>query len=95
MEYLTEDVAHIAPLGKAPAGRRAGMSVDQEKLASRIERLIRRRTNDKVRELRVEVRGDGIMLKGRCGTYYCKQLAQHAAMSLSTSGPVTNQIEVW
>ena len=49
MEYLTEDIAHVTPLGKAPAGRRAGMSADQEKLASRIERLIRRRTNDKVR----------------------------------------------
>jgi osmotically-inducible protein OsmY len=71
------------------------MSAEAEKLAIRIERQVRRQTGDKVRELKVEVHRDGIVLKGRCGTYYCKQLAQHAAMGLAGDRPLTNEIDVW
>jgi hypothetical protein len=71
------------------------MSLDQERLASRIERHVRRHTNDKVRELRVDVRVDAIVLMGRCGSFYTKQLAQHAAMTLADDARLLNQIEVW
>jgi hypothetical protein len=71
------------------------LSAEAEKLAARIERAVRRGTNDKVRELRVEVVEEGIVLSGRCGTYYCKQLAQHAAMSLVQNEALINRIEVW
>jgi osmotically-inducible protein OsmY len=74
---------------------RVVMSADQEKLAARIERHIRRQTSDKVRELRVEVTDDRILIKGRCGTFYCKQLAQHAAMTLAGQESLVNQIDVW
>jgi hypothetical protein len=82
-------VARIAPR------TRPGMTLEQERRASRIERLIRRETNDKVRELRVEVLEAEITLFGRCGTYYTKQLAQHAAMSLVDGQRLANHIEVW
>jgi hypothetical protein len=71
------------------------ISIEDEKLASRIERAIRRGTCDKVRELRVEIRKDCVVLSGRCGTFYSKQLAQHAAMPLTDGKPLVNQIEVW
>lgn len=71
------------------------MTAEDEKLAARIERAIRRGTSDKVRELRVDVRWDGIYLVGRCGTYYCKQLAQTAALALVGKSQLHNRIEVW
>ena len=71
------------------------VSPEQEKLAMRIERHIRRETNDKVRELRVEVHRAGVSLHGRCGTFYCKQVAQQAAMNLIDGRALVNQIEVW
>ena len=67
--------------------------VEAERLAASIERAVRRETSGGVRNLRVEVNRGGILLEGRCDTYYCKQLAQHAAMNLS-GDPLSNQIRV-
>ena len=77
--------------------RASRISAEAEKLAARIERAVRRGTNDKVRELRVDVLAEGVVLRGRCGTYYSKQLAQHAALTLlkDESLPLINRIEVW
>ena len=66
---------------------------EAERLAASIERAVQRETGGGVRGLRVEVDRSGIRLEGRCNTYYCKQLAQHAAMGLSADR-LTNQIEV-
>jgi osmotically-inducible protein OsmY len=71
------------------------MTAEDEKLAARIERAVRRGTSDKVRELRVEVRWDGVHLMGRCGTFYCKQLAQTAALAMTGKWQLHNRIEVW
>ncbi len=66
---------------------------EAEQLAASIERAVRRETAGGVRNLRVEVKRGGVILEGRCETFYCKQLAQHAAMNLSHD-PLTNQIRV-
>ena len=71
------------------------LSVEAEKLALRIERAVRRETSDKVRELKVVIGREGIQLSGRCGTYYCKQLAQTAAMAIAGNDRILNRIEVW
>ena len=90
----------LAPVMDAPPARlehlpsTSRLSAEAEKLAARIERAVRRGTNDKVRDLRVEIADEGILLQGRCGTYYCKQLAQHAAIALAKPEVVINQIEV-
>ncbi len=68
--------------------------VEAERLAASIERAVSRETCGGVRNLRVEVSGQGIMLTGRCNSYYTKQKAQHAAMGLSGSEELTNGIEV-
>jgi len=67
---------------------------EAERLAASIERAVQRETGGAVRNLAVEVKGDGVLLRGRCETYYCKQLAQHAAMAFRGSCPLTNAIEV-
>ena len=72
----------------------AAAAVVSETLAESIERVVRRRTGDKVHDLKVEVRRDGVRLQGRCPTYYCKQLAQHAAMLVTGETSLSNEIEV-
>ena len=67
---------------------------EAEKLVASIERAVRRETSGGVRNLCVEINRQGVLLKGRCRTYYCKQLAQTAAMGVSAGDRLTNQIEV-
>lgn len=67
---------------------------EAERLAASIERAVWRETAGNVRDLRVEVNRDGILLTGHCNTYYAKQKAQHAAMRVPGGGQLTNQIEV-
>ncbi len=67
---------------------------EAEELAASIERAVQQETGHGVRNLSVEVNSDGVLLKGRCTTYYCKQLAQHAAMALPGGDRVTNSIDV-
>jgi osmotically-inducible protein OsmY len=49
---------------------------------------------DMGRNLRVEVSDQGVLLTGRCTSYYTKQMAQHAAMGVSGTEEVNNCIEV-
>jgi len=67
---------------------------EAERLAASIERAVRRETRGGVHNLSVEVSRQGVLLKGRCPTYYLKQLAQHAAMGMPGGNRLTNQIEV-
>ena len=64
-------------------------------VAQAIERAIRRGARLGVRELEVQVRADGVHLRGTCSTYYCKQLAQHAASTVVNGTRLHNEIEVW
>lgn len=67
---------------------------EAEKLAASIERAVSRETAGRVRDLRVEVNRDGVLLTGRCTTYYAKQQAQTAAMRVPCGRQLTNRIEV-
>jgi osmotically-inducible protein OsmY len=67
---------------------------EAERLAASIERAVQQETGRGVRNLRVEVSRSGVLLQGRCTTYHCKQLAQHAAMSMPGGDRVSNLIEV-
>jgi hypothetical protein len=60
-----------------------------------VERAIVRETRGGVQELKVIVRADGVHLRGGCSTYYCKQLAQHAAATVVNGTRLHNEIEVW
>ena len=60
----------------------------------RLEVLMQRRLGNRVRDLRIIRRDDGLILQGRTNTYYAKQLAQHAAMELGNEPILANDIEV-
>lgn len=67
---------------------------EAEELAASIERAVQRETGRGVDDLMVEVSPQGILLRGRCTTYYTKQLAQQAAMCMPGGDRLTNRIEV-
>lgn len=65
--------------------------------ASAIEQLeasIQSRLNGRVRDLRLVVCDHGLIMQGHATTYYVKQLAQHAVMSVTARLLVANEIEV-
>ncbi len=68
--------------------------VEAEGLAASIERAVQQETAGGIANLAVVVAETGISLHGSCCSYYQKQLAQHAAMSVPTGLILTNCIEV-
>jgi hypothetical protein len=60
-----------------------------------LELQVQRRLGSRIRDLRVIVRQDGVILQGRSSTYHAKQLAQHAAMELAGLPILANDIEVY
>jgi osmotically-inducible protein OsmY len=90
-----DDLSLAAEFVSRDLGRGLPETLEEaEELAASIERAVQRETGRGVRNLRVEVNRDGVLLKGRCTTYHCKQLAQHAAMGMPGGDRLTNQIEV-
>lgn len=92
MEIELEEHAPATTTVAAPTGSLPSRG-EHRKLSSRLRRLIERRTSGQIHDLSVEVVEQGVLLGGRCATFYCKQLAQHAVMD-STERPVINRIDV-
>jgi hypothetical protein len=67
---------------------------EAEELAASIERAVQDETDWGVSDLLVEVSPNGVLLRGRCETFYTKQLAQHAAMRIPGGNRLINSIEV-
>jgi hypothetical protein len=83
-------------LSTAVENATAGLSPLRERnhLAHWLERMIRRRTHGRVRDLKVEVGPEHIVLFGRSRSFYGKQLAQHAVIELVGHEPLKNKIAV-
>ena len=62
---------------------------------AQLESLLQRRLGNRIRDLRVVIRPEVVILQGRTATYHAKQLAQHAAMELGTLPILANAIEVF
>lgn len=65
--------------------------------AAEIERIaarVRHQLSGRLRDFRLEVRGAGVVLRGRTPTYHAKQLAQHAVMGATDLPILGNEIEV-
>jgi hypothetical protein len=60
----------------------------------RLESLLTRRLGSRVRDLRVVLLPDGLILQGRTATYHAKQIAQHTAMEFADMPILANEIEV-
>ncbi len=91
MEELTEEMGLVA---EAIGAGLPETLEEAEQLVASIERAVQEETGHRVHDLSVEVGEDGILLKGRCNTYHCKQLAQHAAMGMPGGDHVINSIKV-
>ncbi len=82
-----------------PSGCQKQPAIDQsqyqaECLAAKIEQVVWHATAAGVKNLRVELHEDEVILRGRCRTYYTKQIAQHVAMEAAVGWNLVNQIEV-
>ncbi|QDU41361.1 hypothetical protein Mal4_57280 [Maioricimonas rarisocia] len=83
--------------GQTQASRFSGRHEADPALAeliARVERTVRSRTGDHIRDLRVELEGPNIVLSGTTDTYYSKQLATHAAFGELSDHALHNVIEV-
>jgi len=67
---------------------------EQEEALARLEQQIAQLTSGRIRNLKVEACGDGILLSGRTNTYYVKQLASQIAMDSQSSLALQNSIDV-
>jgi hypothetical protein len=56
-------------------------------------RLVRH-LSGRIRDLRVDIRTDGVVLHGFARTWYAKQLAQHAASEMTGLRILANEIVV-
>jgi len=65
-----------------------------ETLVARIERIVRCRTGGRIRDLRVDVTDESVVISGIATTYYAKQLVTHAALDEIPGRMLTNAIEV-
>jgi len=66
----------------------------QHRRLARIKRAIRRQTRGGVHQLALEMQAGALVLRGHCASFYCKQLAQHAAMRSVSGGTIVNEIKV-
>jgi hypothetical protein len=76
-------------------GTRAGRSgpVTQEEL-DRLGSQVQHQLSGRLRDFRLKRRGGGVVLTGRAGSYYAKQLAQHAVMGATDLPILHNEIVV-
>jgi osmotically-inducible protein OsmY len=94
MDHLTFGTTPVLPISGARRHAGPPIPAESEKLAASIERAVRHETGGGVDDLHVEVGRNSVVLYGRCGTFYTKQKAQHAAMEVSSGRQLTNCIEV-
>jgi hypothetical protein len=61
---------------------------------AQLEAHLQSRMSGRVYDLRLFVRDNSLILRGRAHTYYAKQLAQHAVMEATRLPIQANEIEV-
>lgn len=70
------------------------IGLDGGALAAHLQERIRCRVGWRVLDLEVLGQENGLTLRGRCRTYYAKQLVQHAVMEATQLPILANEIEV-
>jgi hypothetical protein len=60
----------------------------------RLESMLIRRLGNRIRDLRVILLPEGLILQGRTATYHAKQIAQHVAMEVADLTILANEIIV-
>jgi hypothetical protein len=59
-----------------------------------LEQTMKHQLGSRIRNLRVIPRGEGVVLQGSSRTYYAKQLAQEAVLTMQQFPLVANEIQV-
>jgi len=77
-----------------PPAERADDTASTHAVAVAVRRGIHRAAPGRIRGLCVQRQGDAIVLTGTCPSFYCKQLAQTAAMETALGWRIDNRIEV-
>lgn len=80
------------PVQTAPAPPDADVAFPP--LAEKLEHFVRDRTNGMLRNLRVTVHDNDIVVSGTATTYYAKQLATHAIFEAVPGANLNNRIHV-
>jgi 6,7-dimethyl-8-ribityllumazine synthase len=62
--------------------------------ATELEAQVQCRLSGQIRDFRLVVAGEGLVLRGHAHTYHAKQLAQHAVMEATNLPIQANEIEV-
>ena len=70
------------------------MAVMTQEHLDRLVTQVQCELSGRLRDFRVKRKGEGVVLAGRVGTYYAKQLAQHAVMRATVLPILGNEIEV-
>jgi hypothetical protein len=83
--FVNDQTAKTEPDGRPERHRQLAITIRQR---------IESRLGGRVRELFVRIKGDTILLEGKCSTYYTKQLAQHAALGVLEDEHLENAILV-
>jgi len=89
-----DELRDVQPVSPELLGLVPQTLAEAEALATSIEKAVQQETAGGVAHLAVVVRGDHVWLHGSCCNFYCKQLAQHAAMTVPAGLHLTNCIEV-
>lgn len=74
--------------------RRIDRQTSRQSLETSLLQRIRRLTGTRIQQLSVEALPKEIHIRGRCWTFYTKQLAQQAVMALREGETIVNEIEV-
>lgn len=96
LAVATEIIARgqVLPLPSVEARERSLRQAERKRLIAQLKRAIRRATTNAVREFEVLLENDTVRLTGHCTSFYCKQLAQQAAMQFLGELSLANEIEV-
>jgi hypothetical protein len=69
-------------------------TTDGTVLLFEVERRVRWRTGRRIRNLRIDVEPERVILRGQTSTYHVKQLAQHGVLEILPQIRLDNTIEV-
>jgi hypothetical protein len=89
-----DELRDVQPISPELLGLIPQTLAEAESLAISVEKAVQEGTAGGVANLSVVICGNRILLHGSCSSYYCKQLAQHAAMAIPAGLSLTNCIEV-
>ncbi len=91
-EFEASFVAGVSTLENPHRQLRTGLVGDE------VAQLVREQLDfhlpGRIRQLKVSVAENSIVLTGACSSYYTKQLAQHVAMEVLTYERLVNQLAV-